>query len=307
MSRADANVSVAKDLRLRILSKLRFLTRVLGDGKKVTLGWSVHRVRNHTSNMSRALSIFRNWILQRVQSSAFTILRNHILSMPEVPGSLTKHVDGKIVNALKLLAVSDQAMELWASTEDGVSGIFQANQFIQRALKASAPETEYFSKLKQIEERGLLKVLLTTYLKLLPDSVNDGEEKLSKRESLRIFNFVASLAALNTNKRIWSPRDLQFDGDLIHLRIFPVAARSINAIDFYARRIGEEYRRRKNINGIFVIAMGLANLVVAEEAARSFHQRNSKEFTMSMRNNYELLDRDGKKKPAVTVFLHRLS
>ena len=239
---------------------------------------SLHHVRERAQTLVQELadrkkSLMR-WAASRIQGYLLKLSRGYITLLPGIPQDLTRYVDGSIVDALKLLIAKEAAIN------------YQIGEGLRTKPIGFDLNTPHFSQLQQISRRGLLKVLLTTFLRLLPNLAIKSEQSSIKKESIRILNFVYSLAILDK----WQPKDVCFEGDLLQFAVVPVAARYPNAADFYARRI-ESYGRRKNIQAIFVLAIGFVNSAVAEKAAGFFQQKNSKGFEIRIKNNYRVLCR----------------
>lgn len=237
------------------------------------------------------------WATSRIQGCIPRLLRGYVVLLPGIPKVLTQYVDGGIIDALKLIITKEVAIN------------YPIGQVSQMNPMGFGLNPVHLSKLQQISKRGLLKVLLTAFLRLLPKRAAEDEQSRAKRESIRILNFVYSLAVLDK----WQPNDVCFEGDLLQFAVVPVAARYPNAARFYARRI-ENYGRRKNIQAIFVLAIGFVNSAIAEKAARLFYQKNSEEFQMRIKNNYRVLCRlrnqlrkNRHEAKATTILLNRRS
>jgi len=256
------------------------------------------------------------WLRHQSENCTSKILESWILSMQGIPSCLLKCVDKSIIDALTLLIIKESLEDkaclqgLCRKNEDNSSCNLRIKRLIEGVLKSPSFREEYFSKLENVLQKGLLKVMLTVYLKLLPDFYYKGvDESLLKRESLRIFEFVTSLATLCK----WHSDDIIFDGDVVHFVVVPIAAKYLKNrrpisidIELSTRLIEDISSQGRDVDAIFVVAIGVCNSLVAERATQSFLQRNSKEFTIRMKNDYFVLSSQGSQKRATTIFLRRV-
>jgi len=247
------------------------------------------------ARVSRNWDGLNNWASYQAEKRSSRTLETWMMNTRMMPHFLRRYVDENITKALAFFIIRENALEFKHEIGRQEPYNFQMGRFPDRYA-------EYVGELECISKKGLLKVLLTVYLKLLPDLVGKDEERRSRVESLRIFKFVASLASLDK----WLPNEVLFDGDLTHFVIVPVAARYPSSIDFYEKRI-EKYGLRNNIDAIFVLAIGIVNSLVAASAVQSFHEKNVEKFSISTKNGYRILSHDGSEKEAVTIFLRRNS
>jgi hypothetical protein len=224
-----------------------------------------------------------------------------------MPSSIRDYVDARIVNALEIFI----AKELWISTNERAIDSHVSDLCIRGLSRKHHKDTlsidGYVAVLERISRKGLLKILLTVYLKLLPALAEKSERSRSKEESVRVFKFVDSLAVLDK----WGPADVYFNGDLMHFVVVPIAAKYPGAVDFYKKRI-EDYSRRRNISAIFVLAIGFLNSLVAERAAECFYQTHSEEFTLKIKDSYRVVcrqesvyEKERREALATTVFIRR--
>lgn len=250
--------------------------------------------------LSNKKELLKRWLESEAKYPANNILDSWLIESLPVPATLTRCVHPVIVNAIRLFVTKDRATEYYRNAGYLVHPNKEANRFTAQALENSAYNKGIFSDLECISKKGLLKVLLTVYIKFLCQSVKRGQESISQGESLKIFEFIALLADLEK----WNPEDVKFQGNLVSFIIVPVAVRSANAFDIYTKRI-ETYSRKKEIDAIFVVAIGRSNECVARKAAESFYYKHSKEFEMHFKAHYDVLTRDGKQNQGTTVLLSR--
>lgn len=241
----------------------------------------------------------KTWVRSQTENYTSKILESWFSQMPGIPRGLKKCVDTDVLDALKIFILENTAGEFNRKV-----GYTAFNDVKSLRKKLDTNSLTQLMLLYSISKAGLLKVLLTIYVRMLPSLINEAEEKRLKNESVAVLKFLSSLAPFKK----WNPSDVQFNGNILNFVIIPVAAKYPHSyphsIEFFEHRI-REYSQNNAIDAIFVVAIGDINSMVAENAAISFYQKNIKNFTMSMKNNCKFYTPHGMKRRRTVIFLNR--
>jgi len=119
-----------------------------------------------------------------------------------------------------------------------------------------------YRNLRKISQKGLLRPLVTTYLKIFPMLSEATEEDLAE-DSYHIFKLVCSIAEKGEE-----PIPLVYSGKAMKLGFVLVKALTLTSTEYYQAVIEE--LAKEGVNTIFVLA-ACPNIEVAKGAATRFH------------------------------------
>lgn len=253
-----------------------------------------------TSEAQVSDKLVKNHPFGRLGKELPSILSPWVVDSLEIPSYLERVVHSDILNVIKLHVATEKAQTLCNKQNDDGSCLEEIKTLQTQTLMNPSYKMELFLALETITKKGLSKVLLTAYSKLLPTFAEKYSEDSLRNESLRIFDFITSLATATK----WYPLDVLFKGDILRFVLVPVAEYSGFAPDLYARRI-ERQCNRTDIDAVFVVAIGLINRTVAKAATDSFYANHSNEFTFGKKDGYTVWSCHGNKAQGTTILITR--
>lgn len=214
---------------------------------------------------------------------------------------LNPFVDQSVNVALRYFVIRQMVMELDKKLHPdsrSLLNLFYYESPISRV--ANSPSIGRVYALEEISSKGLLEVLLTVYWEFYKRIQHNLPHDFILKESLDIFDFVASIATKSPEKEA----NLVFKGRVVSLAVVLIEVKSERFIEYY-RRLIQGYSN-KGIELIFLLGAGLPNCQGAKMIAEDFAGRNCEEWKKLTPIETEILSWNRRRAKSTRILIRRV-